>query len=255
MIKDIVRKTAMATTFFMSLLWCTVAKAQTPKQVMERIYQAYDSVPYLSFDVRYRYDSDTLYGDFTHEVMEGTYTMAGKKAKYRLGDIDFIQNDSFFIAIYNTEKYIIVADPKSSNSGNELPMRQLIDSLVDAYSLHYTLTTSMLDSTTGKISFTATDSTAAFSSFAIVYDTSRHFLKCIDYSFIEPPFIDPDVTYVVMPVARKKRLRIEFSRYRVDHFSPDIYHQNSYIFFEDGVCKPVDRYSGYRIFYSRTGNN
>lgn len=230
------------------------AQGQTPQQVMESIYQAYDSVPYLSYDVKYIYDSDTLYGEFTHEVMEGSFTMAGKKAKYRLGNIDFIQNDSFFLAIYHADKYILVSDPRTTNAGSELPMRQLIDSLVTTYALHYTLTTSILDSTTGKINFAKNDSLAAFLNFAITYDTTRHLLKSIEYSFEEPPVMEPGVEYVSLPATRRKTLKIEFLKYRVDNFSPELYEENSYIFFEDGVCKPVEKYIDYRIFYSRAGS-
>src|SRR5260370_24527456 len=67
----------------------------SPQQIMADIYKVYDSLNYLTFDLKYTYTSDTLNGDFTNDVLQGSYTMAGKKAKYNLGEIEFMQNDSF----------------------------------------------------------------------------------------------------------------------------------------------------------------
>src|SRR5689334_14707452 len=67
----------------------------TPIQIMTEIYKAYDSINYLTFDVKYTYSSDTLNGNFINDALEGSYTMAGKRALYNLGNIQFMQNDSF----------------------------------------------------------------------------------------------------------------------------------------------------------------
>ena len=84
------------------LLLCTMqvnTSAQTPQQIMAGIYKAYDSIPYLTFDVTYTYNTDTLNGDFTHDLLAGSYTMAGKQAKYNLGNIDFGALSDFNLTI------------------------------------------------------------------------------------------------------------------------------------------------------------
>jgi len=226
-------------------------KAQTPQQILTEIYKKYDSTQYLSFDVKYTLSSDTLLGDFTYEVMEGSYTMAGKKSKYRLGDIEFMQNDSFLIGVYNNDKYIIVSDPKTNNSGSELPLRAVVDSLLDAYGSHYIITVDTLDSLTGMIGFLKNpDSTANFLKFAVTYDFEQLLLRSVEYSFNDQPYFD---SVFFQPAPRIHTLKVEFLKYRLDNYQEADYDQNKYIFFEDGLCKPVERYRDYKVFYTRTG--
>jgi hypothetical protein len=259
------------------LLNCNYSNAQsaTPQQIMASIYRAYDSLNYLSFNIKYTYTSDTVNGNFTHDMLEGAYTIASKKAKFNLGDIEFMQNDSFFITVYNDDKYILVADPRNENTGSELPMRQTIDSIVGSYQLHYdytvstvaTDTTNNSDTTaevkdTTVLAFTKADSLAQFEKFIITYDNVNKVLHSIRYVFLEPVALEYDTLAPgapapssILPISSftTKQLKIEFSRYRFDNFSESVYDEEQYIFFEDEVCKPISKYKDYRIFYSRLG--
>lgn len=235
------------------LLCCFTVKgtlAQTPSSVMENVYKRYDSTMFLSFDVKYTLGSDTLLGDFTHEVMQGTFTMAGKKTKYKLGDVEFMQNDSLFIAVYNNEKYIVISNPRVSNSGSQLPLRDMMDSLLQTYSPHYTINIDSPDTHTGRIKFVKADTLATFLDFKIAYDLDQYILRSVSYSFEEPPQLD---TIAFLPAMRRKTMTIEFSNYRGDNYLDDAYDTNAYVFFEDGLFKPVARYRDYKVFNSRTG--
>ncbi len=223
-------------------------RAQTPQQVLESIYQRYDTLSHLTFDVKYTYASDTVLGDFTHDVLEGTYTMAGKKALYRLGDIEFMQNDSFFIAVYNNDKFILVSDPNVSNAGNLLPLRTMMDSLMQAYASHYTITNTVSNDT-GKILFVKADSLAQFQQYSITYDATQLVLHQLAYSFYGPTLLSSDT---LESGNRNKKLTIDFSNYRFANFSATIYDINNYIFFEGGLCKPVDKYKDYKVYYSKS---
>lgn len=225
-------------------------KAQPPasaQQAIEKIYQSYDSIPYISFDVTYEYSSDTIYGDFSHEVLNGTYTMAGKSSLYRLGNIEFMQNDSFFISVYNNDKFILVADPATQNSGSVLPLRSLIDSMMLVYSTHYNISHNYL-ADTGVITFESIDSFARFKSFSISYDSSHHLLHGINYAFEELEQIDS-----VQSKMRQKWLTLEFKNYRFDNINEALYDENNYIYFDDRTCRPVDRYRGFKVYNSHTG--
>jgi hypothetical protein len=227
-------------------------KAQSSAQeVMTQIYKKYDSLSYITFDVKYIYGTDTLYGDFKHEELGGSYTMAGKKAKYNIGDIEFMQNDSFLISVYNKDKFIIVSDPRYNNTGNELPMRPMMDSMIQAYGQHYNIVT---DTTVGNISFEKVDSFAQYKKFFISYETSTKFLKTIQYVFEENQLMNPDDTTGSPPKysMRQKSLKIEFSNYRLDNFSADLYNENKYVWFEDGECKPINKYKGFKVYYSKS---
>jgi hypothetical protein len=228
------------------------AQTGTPSQIMANIYKSYDSLNYLSFDVKYTYTSDSVNKEIMHDELEGSYTIAGKKARFNLGDIQFLQNDSFFIAVYNNDKIILVADPKSTNTGSELPIKQTIDSLLIDYQQHYILTTRN-EGDTGFLYFQKIngDSLAHFIKFSIGYDTVHNILYSIEYAFEER--VEGASQAVIDFVTVAKKLKVNFSNYRFDNFSESLYNENQYIFFEDGVCKPISKYSEYKMFYSRTG--
>lgn len=225
-------------------------------QTLQSIYHNYDSVKYLSFDVRFNYNSDTLLGKFDAEQMDGTYTLAGNKAKYRLGDIDFMQNDSFFIAVYNKDKLIMVDQPKAINMGSQLPMRQQIDSLLLAYADHYNITSYSLSADTGVIQLLGTDSLAQFDRFALQYDTRNYMLYEVSYNYKETAELDTAVlasyqasTGTTDVPMQNKRFTIRFLNYRYDNFDDTAYDENNYIWFENGMCKPAARYEEYKIYY------
>ena len=57
----------------------SIAQCGTPQEIMANIYKAYDSINYLTFNVKYTYTSDTVNGEFLNDKLEGSYTIAGKK--------------------------------------------------------------------------------------------------------------------------------------------------------------------------------
>ena len=241
---------------------CT-AQIQAAKDALSNIYKSYDSLKYLTFDVSYTYDSDTLYGDFTHDAINGTYTMNGKKAFYKLGDIDFMQNESFLIAVYHKDKFMIVSDPQQVNAGGYLPMRAQMDSLFNMAESHYTVNLSTgsgnMGSTLSTITLAANDSLAQFKTYVITYDSSTNYLKSLQYSFIGRAdnfeaydTITDTARRRLLNVPRKKQLTIRFLKYRFDNISKEIYDENNYIFYEDDKYKPVSKYSDYTLYYTKT---
>jgi len=259
-IKMTVRKiSAIVTVAAMLMATGTASIAQAPSgvvQTLQSIYHNYDSVKYLSFDVKFNYGSDTLLGKFDAEQMDGTYTLAGNKAKYRLGDIDFMQNDSFFIAVYNKDKLIMVDEPKAINMGSQLPMRSQIDSLLSVYASHYSISSYNQSADTGVIQLLGTDSLAQFDRFALQYDNRNFMLYQVSYEYREPAELDSAVlsSYqastgtTVIPV-QKKRFAIRFLNYRYENYDESAYDENNYIWFENGMCKPAARYEAYKIYY------
>lgn len=257
MTKKSIQKNLLLAVILLAAIGLQPVSAQTtPQQIMNRIYEKYDSLSYLTFNVKYIYATDTIGGKYKTDVMKGSYTMAGKKALYNIGDIQFMQNDSFFITVYPDEKYIIVADPRTRNSGSQLPMRAMMDSMIKTYAKHYTIKMTA-DSVEGTIRFIKADSLAQFDRFIIKYDVEEYYLNSIKYDFEEAEIVgedeEEDTNESLQTVTRKKSLTLRFTDYRIDNFSPDNYNENNYIWFDEGECKPADKYRGYRIFYSRSG--
>ncbi|RYY71840.1 MAG: hypothetical protein EOO13_01695 [Chitinophagaceae bacterium] len=228
-------------------------------QTMQGIYKSYDSVKYLSFDVRFNYGSDTLLGKFDNEEMHGQYTLAGRKAKYRLGDIDFLQNDSFFLAIYNKDKLMLVDEPKTSNMGSQLPMRSQIDSLLEAYSQQYFMSIDTTQAENSSITLIKTDTLAQLNLFSLQFDNITKLITKIRYEFNEPAELDSTVLASLRAAAandtlvpvQKKKFSIHFSNYRLDNYDEAVYDEGNYIWFENNVCKPVAKYEDYKIYYTK----
>lgn len=244
----------------------SAAQINTAQQILSDIYKSYDSLNYLTFDVSYHYNTDTLYGDFTHDVLKGTYTLNGKKAYYRLGDIDFMQNDKYLVSVYHKEKFIIVSDPQQPNAGGYLPMRAQLDSLFGIAAPHYSVgvSTSQVNvpgdstHTMAAIVFSATDSLVPISTYTIKCDLSRHWLQSLEYAFMGTPdnsnayeTLGDSLRRSIMSTPRKKRLAIVFSNYRFANTNKETYDVNNYVFFEDGVCKPVTKYADYKVYYNK----
>lgn len=216
-----------------------------------KILNRYDSLDYLTFDVKYTYSTDTVKGDFKHNILYGSYTLAGKKAFYHLGDIQYMQNDSFLISVYNKDKIIIVEDPPIA-TGSQLPLSALIDSLALTYSQHYQVSTST-DSIFGTISFVRTDSIAQYDQFSIKYDTTSNFLTSLEFDYSENKILESDdSTLDGQTITHKYKLIIDLSNYRIDNFSDRLYHEYNYIWLEDGKWKPVEKYRDYQVYYSRS---
>lgn len=244
----------------------SIAQISTAKQLLEDVYKSYDNLKYLTFDVTYNYNTDTLYGDFTQDKLKGTYTMAGKRAYYQLGDIDFMQNEKYLVAVYHKEKFIIVSDPQQTNAGGYLPMRAQLDSLFLMASAHYDVSITTVHGTgsthtISSIIFRATDSLVPFNSYVISFDSTAHLLQSLQYSYTGETdnssayeTLSDSLRKSIVNVRRKKRLSINFSNYRYDNIKSNLYDINNYVFFEDNVCKPVSKYADYKVYNTRQGN-
>jgi hypothetical protein len=258
----------------LAVLGTSGAKAQTAADTARStallFYKTYDSIPYITFDVRYTYLSDTLYSDFKYETIKGSYTMSGNKAKYSLGNIDYLQNDSFLIAVYHKDEMMVVSNPPVQNAGSYLPMRALLDSLLDAYSADYDITVdNKIDTlpssaepeldTKGYILFTRKpgNTQAQFNRYLLEYDIENNVITKVEYEFVEPGASlttddEPDAGQRLLKNSdRKKILRIEFSNYRFDNFSDSVYSENNLIWEEDGEYKPIAQYKYYKIYNAR----
>ncbi|MGN6532263.1 MAG: hypothetical protein ACTHK0_10980 [Ginsengibacter sp.] len=248
--KILFRKTILVVLMVFGLSAFNTLSAQSLQNAVEKIYNRYDSLKYITFDVRYLYSTDTVNGDFKRDVVNGTFTLAGQKAIYNIGDIQFMQNDSFLISVYPAEKIINVSEPNSIPN-SVLPLRSVLDSVMLSYSEHYNVS-SLADSSIVTVSLIRADSLAQYDKIVVSYDTSTYFLTSIEYDFQENDMVEPEDTALnVQIVSHKKKFVIQFLNYRVDNFSEKIYDESNYIWFENGECKPSDKYRGYRVYYSK----
>lgn len=227
-------------------------------------FRTYDSIPYLTFDVRYTLYSDTAYSDFSYETVKGTYTLNGKRARYTLGDVEYLQNDSFLVAVYHKDEQIIISDPPVQNSGSYLPLREILDSLLQAYTANYDIwvKNSTADPDIDSLGYIKlvrklNDTLAAYNRYVIEFNIEKSFITKVEYEYTEAgldltPQEEPNEGQRLLKnTARRKTLRIEFMNYRLDNFSDELYSENNFVWEEDGVYKPVDKYKSYSVYNAR----
>jgi len=238
--------------------------ADTAKAVALNFFRTYDSIPYLTFDVKFTLFSDTVYSDFSHESTSGTYTMSGKKAKYSLGDVEYLQNDSVLVAVYHNDQVMVVSDPPAGNAGNYVPMRDALDSLLYAYTANYDIyvkstSTDPDTDTTGYIRLVKKtgDTVAVYNKYLIEFDIAQNLITKVEFEYTKPgeelTSVD-DVTpgqMLLKNTPRRMTMRINFLNYRFDNFSSDIYSETNFVWEEDGVYKPVEKYINYKVYSAR----
>jgi hypothetical protein len=229
--------------------------ADTIRNEMIAINKAYDSAFFLTFDIRISYTSDTLWAgtdsaDFKNSVMEGTYTFNRNKALYRLGNIEFMQNDSFAIGVYKDNKVILVGKPLPGQTpGMVIPTRTLIDSMMTALEAQYDYTLTFYDSVATMV-FGAIDTNAVYKKIRIDYDSASHYLLKIEYRFAdyeyEPLSGDEEDD---LPTLRKADLVFEFKKYRIEQVGAAVFDETKYLFFDGpNTIVPADAYKDYTIY-------
>jgi len=245
----------------------TIAQStiQEARTAALKLYKTYDSLPYVTFDAKYRYFTDTAYSDFTSEVVKGVYTLNGKKARYTLGDVEYLQNDSFLVTVFHKDQMMVISDPPVNNAGSYMPTREILDSLLEVYSEYYDVwvKTEASGSTdtggTGYIKLVRKDNNdlAQYNHFIIEFDLERSVITKIEYEYQQPGLgltdqDEPDVSLrLLRNTPRRKTLSIELYNYRFDHLSEADYSENVFIWEEDGEYKPVEKFKEYKVYNAR----
>jgi hypothetical protein len=226
--------------------------ADTIRLEVKAINKAYDSAFYLTFNVDMVYNSDTLYAgtdsaDFKHSDLSGTYTFHRRNALYKLGNIEFLQNDSFTIAVYKEEKFLMVGRNNDNKaSGSFLPTRSLVDSTMKYIAINFTFSMNTTDSSKFQITLNAIDTQAVYERIIIEYEPKSHYLSRIAYRVKDPDY--GDNSSVSGPV-RKADLVFFFRHYRVQEAGPSAFDERRYLFYDGpDTIVPANAYRDFTIY-------
>ena len=214
--------------------------------------QNYDTSTNLSFTIKMSNINEPEGKKASTEVSDGYYSLKGKKAIYKIDEVEAMQNDSFFIAVDATSRYIIVSRPKDNGSTQFFPFRQTMDSLLKLSAERYTINHSINKvKRIGSIVFDAKDSTEMVKQFALEYDTEMGLILSLKY-FSHEFKQDPEDYREQNPrlVLHKKTMLIQFSNYSHSIIDEGLFKESRYISFEAGTCKPAGKYEDYKLYYS-----
>lgn len=263
----IIYRLAVSVLLLASLVSNT-AQAQKPADVnyeIAKLYKLYDSSVYLVFNTLYDYSTDTVLNKYyKHETLQGEYNMYGSRCIYRIGNIDYLRNDSFSIAAYNDDKFLVVSRVNQvRGSSGVLPIRDLVDSLVNTYQEHYSV--SVMDSTIEDVQDTTVDtlrvikfiklpndSTSSYDYINITYDPVSYSLNAYEYGLRQPVELnEEDSSYVGEGLTWKVNFRIAFTNYRVSDADTKIFSEAAMIREEQpGIWVAAGKYAGYTLYWA-----
>jgi hypothetical protein len=88
---------------------CCLLQAQNAgiENEFQQIRAAYEKLPYLSYQVQYLYAKEQAPGIYI-DTVNGRYLLHGKKYYGMLDSVEYVQNDSLFIALYPEEQVILL---------------------------------------------------------------------------------------------------------------------------------------------------
>lgn len=240
----------MKTCILIAALICTgsfvVAQEATQvKETLKAISKVYDTMEHLRFDVRYIYTTDSV-----NTRMEGSYSIQESKAAYKLGQMECMQNDSFFIAVYTQDKFILVSKPSGKTFTRFFPVKDAIDSLVKLSAGKYSVSITKGKDEPGKISFRAIDTLEKVSAFYIEYNDKTMLLQLIRYVYTEYGMTEATATTDSRLAKKNKEMQIEFLNNRYELSPPELFDEKKYIRFSNGEWTPSENYNGYKVYYT-----
>lgn len=233
--------------------------AEVIRNEMISINKVYDSAFFLTFDVNILHYTDTLWpgtdsAEYTRNELKGTYTFHDKKAIYKLGELEYMQNDSFTIALYKDDKMMLVGKPGiQKGAGSFIPNRDMLDSMMVYFGQQYSYALYDEDSVR-RIAFTALDSNATYQRISITYDSLNYQLLEIAYKIKQYDYVDTDPEDPENPgnpILRNVDMVMHFEHYRVEAVGADVFSETKYLFFDGpDEIQPATAYKDYTIYKS-----
>ena len=216
-----------------------------------KVNKVFDSSYYLGFDVNIVYSSDTLFGRFEHEEMGGKYILNKRNLYYKMGNIEYAQNDSFVYNIYHDERMLMMTKDVLASNSTLFPLKEFVDSIITWYDSLYTI--SIFNADESKvIEFTATSTDVPYKRFAIYYEPESHYPDKFEMSMTDALNNLNDIPDSILQLVKlrpvEKRITMTFSNY----YHPktlEMFADDSYVFFDRQrkKYKPVEKFRGYRF--------
>lgn len=230
--------------------------ADTARAALQAIDSSYSHGFYLGFDIKITYSSDTLWAgtdsaDFNYSEMIGNYTFNGNKALYRLGDIEYMQNDSFTVALYRENKIILVGKTLPGQATSSfMPTKAVFDTMMARLDQEYSCSMQTLNDFKC-IHFTANnDSTVIFKTIRIDYDPVSFLMRKVVYTMNDHGYYD-NPGAMSQPESRQVVLTFDFMNHRAGDVNPDYFNEMNYLFFDGpAVIKPAAPYQDFTIYKS-----
>lgn len=257
------RKTTVLVAMFVLISSMASSQLEYAKEELYNINKVFDSSYFLGFDVTMTYHSDTIYGKFAHERLDGRFVTNSNKFYYRVGENEYVQNDSFVFDIDHQSKVMIMTKGSNVPQSNFFAIRQFVDSILTWYDTAYIITVQTIDNQRA-ILFNARYDSIPYQFFAIYYDSTSYYPSRYDIEFASDPgeedsvFLTSDTTdattFMRGPI--KRRITMRFSNYFIS-FETGMFASEEYVYFDKTTNRyiPADKYREYRFYTNNVYTN
>lgn len=220
-----------------------------------KINKVFDSSRYLGFDLNIRYTSDTAYGNYEYEELSGKYILNDRNIYYKMGNTEYVQNDSFSFTIYNDDKMMMMTRDSIALKSSLFPVREFTDSVLTWYAQVYNISVRYEDDSK-VLEFTTNDTLAPYRRFTIYYSAESYYPDKFEMYFIERGEVTATGSGTDILVPTKKLITVSFSNYNSPE-SLDIFDNNNYVLFDRvrGKYQPSEKFRLYRFFTNDANGN
>lgn len=221
-----------------------------------RINKVFDSASYLGFDVDMTLSSDTVlgYSESDHELTK--YVLNKGNMYFMISNIEFIQNDTISMSIYNEEKQIFIDRKSTKENSSVFPLREFTDSTL-SYLFNYYNNSYTFNEGIATLTFTTDSLNMPYKSFSVEYDSTSYILTSLSMTFSQAveELKESDSSMVNHPIL-SKTLKLNFANY---HFAEDlgVLDPGKYLFFDRVRMeyRGREKYKGYQVLGSNLGNS
>ena len=238
---------------------CILVNAQvdldSAKTELYRINKVFDSSRYLGFDVHIEYSTDTIYGKFAYEELDGSYILNNSNIYYRMGNSEYIQNDSFVYNIYHDERMMMMTKDPITAKSSLFPLKEFVDSILNWYDTAYVISLDTAEDL-NVLSFVARYDSLPYQRLAIHYNQESYYPFLIEMKFFsgtneaDTVFLVGDTTEAraFLPEKVTRHVNIGFSNYH-NPGSLGVFDDTNYVYFnrQSRRYRPADKFRTYRF--------
>lgn len=222
-----------------------------------KINQVFDNAYFVQFNVKYIYSTDTLYGKFDQYERDGNYLIKGNNFHYKLGDVEYMQNDSFAFMLFHSDQTMMLTPRKMNSAADVFPLRQIVDSFLNTYSNYYSIDI-IPNEIDGEetITFNTDSANMPYSKFSFTYDKLNHYPTKIVFHYKEYQADhdneEEDSTSQGHQELRNKTMTLLFSGMTMADTDFGIFRQENYIYFDYQRRRyiPIEKFKNYSFYIS-----
>ncbi len=209
-----------------------------------KIQEAYKNPSYLSFDLQYTFAAETT-PTVIDDSINGTFKISGNYYWGTLDSLEYMQNSSYAIFLYKSNKILNVNNPTISYpQGANF---SLMDSLIGKNNY----STSLSDSASVKIlTMTFSDPDFPYKNFSVYYDSTSYLINKVCY-VIKEDFYDTQDSYnqsVGSNASDYIVVTIKYFNYSTSAFSNTVFNTGNYFIIYNGDYIPQPPFTDYEVF-------